>query len=337
MPTGQASPSAPGCRAEPIQGLQVGLVQLSKRLEQRHRHGHGEVEAADALALPGLPRTDGDSQPRITAVQDLLGEPVRLATEQQPVIAGIADRVVRLFRMAAEMEDGVANAPRRSTSLLLAASAYAAHGHYAATSECAMQALLTTTATLFLPCQRRPEISQLSDLEAARVIVLSHYHLGTSQQRLGNVDGSKDCKYALEMAARFFGQGSTVYHGMYSAILADGRLRDLVNGHTLAPPPLQSDAMWSTNAGALFDGSLGFGGGVSRSTAAMLGADVTRNAFGDSALASAAVASSEKETLDIRNILSNPLPPLPSDVDFVRSEASLASTGALRAQFQLLC
>ncbi len=251
--------------------------------------------------------------------------------------AGVFDRAAELFRMAAEMEDGVANAPRRSTSLLLAASAYAAHGHYAATSECAMQALLTTTATLFLPCQRRPEISQLSDLEAARVIVLSHYHLGTSQQRLGNVDGSKDCKYALEMAARFFGQGSTVYHGMYSAILADGRLRDLVNGHTLAPPPLQSDAMWSTNAGALFDGSLGFGGGVSRSTAAMLGADVTRNAFGDSALASAAVASSEKETLDIRNILSNPLPPLPSDVDFVRSKASLASTGALRAQFQLLC
>ena len=156
--------------------------------------------------------------------------------------AGVFDRAAELFRMAAEMEDGVANAPRRSaplpqashhpltvqpralhacsasplllqlflraqilnsrslpgTSLLLAASAYASHGHHLATSECAMQALLTTTATLFLPCQRRPEISQagncirqcpvfkmshnhsqLSDLEAARVIVLSHYHIGT--------------------------------------------------------------------------------------------------------------------------------------------------------------
>jgi hypothetical protein len=111
--------------------------------------------------------------------------------------AGVFDRAAELFRLAAEMEDGVANAARRSTcpractqqqhlfplffltsnlyslseshpstgtSLLLAASAYAAHGHHAATSECAMQALLTTSSTLFLPCQRRPEISQVPSI-----------------------------------------------------------------------------------------------------------------------------------------------------------------------------
>lgn len=77
---------------------------------------------------------------------------------------------------------------------------------------------------------------QLSDLEAARVIVLSHYHLGpwtlrifsplhlnrsrpsllticiahhnrhftgTSQQRLGNSDGSKDCKFVCISACSF--------------------------------------------------------------------------------------------------------------------------------------
>jgi hypothetical protein len=119
---------------------------------------------------------------------------------------------------------------------------------------------------------------------------------------------------------------------MYSTILSDGRLRDLVNGHSLAPP-LHSDAAWSTTAGALVDGSSGFGLGPSRASAGMLGAEGARNVFGDLAIASPTLVSSEKETLDIRSILSNPLPPLPSDVDFVRSQASTAAAGTTCAQF----
>ena len=120
---------------------------------------------------------------------------------------------------------------------------------------------------------------------------------------------------------------------MYSTILSDGRLRDLVNGHASAAPPLHSDASWSATAGALFDGSLGFGGGVSRGSTGVLGAEGTRNAFDNLASASVASAAASKETVDIRHILSNPLPPLLSDVEFVRSEASFAATGALFAPF----
>ena len=120
---------------------------------------------------------------------------------------------------------------------------------------------------------------------------------------------------------------------MYSTILSDGRLRDLVNGHALAAPPLHSDASWNATCGASFDGSLGFGGGVSRGSTGVLGAEGTRNAFDNLASASAASAAASKETVDIRHILSNPLPPLLSDVEFVRSEASFAATGALFAPF----
>ncbi len=121
---------------------------------------------------------------------------------------------------------------------------------------------------------------------------------------------------------------------MYSSILADGRLRDLVNGHTLAPQPHQSDAAWSAPAAAIYDGSLGFGGASFRGSSGVLGAEDFRPVVGDTASTAAAAPSSEKESVDIRSILSNPLPPLPSDVAFVQAQASFNVTGALHARFQ---
>jgi hypothetical protein len=120
---------------------------------------------------------------------------------------------------------------------------------------------------------------------------------------------------------------------MYSTILNDGRLRDLVNGH--APPTshfFHSDAAWP--ASDLLDGQLASGGAPLRKGVAALGG----GSFGgiqnravdvDSATAfsAAAVTKQDEESVDIRQILSTPLPPIPSDVEFIRSQTSFVSTG----------
>lgn len=120
---------------------------------------------------------------------------------------------------------------------------------------------------------------------------------------------------------------------MYSAILNDGRLRDLVNGH--APPPnhfFHSDAAWTGSS--TLDGQLATGGQQLRQGVAALGGGSNgginnRAVDFDFTTASnaAAAAKEEEESVDIRQILSTPLPPIPSDVEFIRSQ-TFASTGA---------
>ena len=114
---------------------------------------------------------------------------------------------------------------------------------------------------------------------------------------------------------------------MYSTILTDSRLRDLVNGHTPSASQLQyqhSDATWS---GGLFDGTLGLNGVPVRGSVGGLGAGVLEGAGYAAAVGTAADAA-QAESLDIRRILSKPLPPRPSDVDLVRSSASFDVSGA---------
>jgi hypothetical protein len=126
---------------------------------------------------------------------------------------------------------------------------------------------------------------------------------------------------------------------MYSAILNDGRLRDLVNGH--APPPnhfFHSDAAWTGSA--TLDGQLQATGGQQlRTGVAALGGG-SNGGFNNRAVGfdfttasnAAAAAKEEEESVDIRHIPSTPLPPIPSDVEFIRSQA-FASTGALLCTF----
>jgi X-X-X-Leu-X-X-Gly heptad repeat protein len=121
---------------------------------------------------------------------------------------------------------------------------------------------------------------------------------------------------------------------MYSAILNDGRLRDLVNGH--APPPnhfFHSDAAWTGSS--TLDGQLATGVQQLRNGVAALGGGsnggISNRAVDfdfTTASNAAAAAKDEEESVDIRQILSTPLPPIPSDVEFIRSQ-TFASTGAL--------
>ena len=120
---------------------------------------------------------------------------------------------------------------------------------------------------------------------------------------------------------------------MYSTILNDGRLRDLVNGH--APPT--SHFFHSDD---LLDGQLASGGAPLRKGVAALGGGSiggiqNRAVDVDSATAfsAAAVARQDEESVDIRQILSTPLPPIPSDVEFIRSQTSFASTGEFYVNF----
>ncbi len=97
----------------------------------------------------------------------------------------------------------------------------------------------------------------------------------------------------------------------------------------------------------MFDGSLGLRGGAGsgRVDAGALGGGVDRTRDAAAAAAAAAAATSAasanlgfssantaaavaaKESVDIRHILSNPLPPPPSDVEFVRSQTSVSVIG----------
>ena len=120
---------------------------------------------------------------------------------------------------------------------------------------------------------------------------------------------------------------------MYSTILADGRLRDLVNGHAPGAPAMpHSDALWGS---ALFDGTLGLSGVPVRGYGGSLGAvaiDGTGNAAANLVSPLSAAEVVEVESADIRRILSKTLPPRPSDVDAVRSHASFDISGAQCSQ-----
>jgi hypothetical protein len=122
---------------------------------------------------------------------------------------------------------------------------------------------------------------------------------------------------------------------MYSTILADGRLRDMVNGHASnAPAHFNADVGWG---GGAFDGTLGLSGAAVRGAVGVLGEEAkerSQKIAADLVLASnsSGAFAPESESLDIRDILSKPLPPRPSDVDYVRSQASFNVTGVVCAQ-----
>jgi hypothetical protein len=116
---------------------------------------------------------------------------------------------------------------------------------------------------------------------------------------------------------------------MYSTILADGRLRDLVNGHnSLSAPSFPSEPVWSAGMRDLLDGSAGFDAtrGFREAAASQ---QSTNSAAGptDSAL----VTAVDQSSAAIRNILANPLPPPPPDVQFVQSQVSF--TGPSHVNF----
>lgn len=123
---------------------------------------------------------------------------------------------------------------------------------------------------------------------------------------------------------------------MYSTILADGRLRDMVNGHASnAPAHFHADAFWG---GGSFDGTLGLSGTAVRGAVGVLGEGAKEGSqknTADLVLASnsSGADAAEAESLDIRDILSKPLPPRPSDVDYVRSQASFNVAGVVCAHF----
>jgi hypothetical protein len=123
---------------------------------------------------------------------------------------------------------------------------------------------------------------------------------------------------------------------MYSTILADGRLRDMVNGHaSSAPAHFHADAFWG---GGSFDGTLGLSGATVRGAVGVLGEGAKEGSqknTADLVLASnsSGADAAEAESLNIRDILSKPLPPRPSDVDYVRSQASFNVAGVVCAHF----
>ena len=123
---------------------------------------------------------------------------------------------------------------------------------------------------------------------------------------------------------------------MYSTILADGRLRDMVNGHaSSAPAHFHADAFWG---GGSFAGTLGLSGATVRGAVGVLGEGAKEGSqknTADLVLASnsSGADAAEAESLNIRDILSKPLPPRPSDVDYVRSQASFNVAGVVCAHF----